>query len=138
MAEATKSITLSNGRTVQVRSPKGRDSNRAWDVVGEKASKFKFTCALLAQISTIDGKPCVFEDIQELLLSDIDIMASAVASFTKPRMNAERMRDILDDVENHKITVGEALELLKEGDPFLSSTDEASRSSSSGASSSAN
>ena len=75
MAEEIRQLMLSDGRIAQIRRPKGRDLIRAHDVAGENANRFKFTCGLLAQITTLGGKPCVMEDIQDLYADDIDKLA---------------------------------------------------------------
>jgi hypothetical protein len=79
IAADTKTVTLSDGKVAAVRRPKGRDSIRAHDAAAGE-NKFKFTCALLAQIVTLDGKPCVIEDIAELYLADIDTLGEAAMS----------------------------------------------------------
>lgn len=71
----TKQVTLSDGKVATIRRPKGRDLIRAHDAAGDGANRFKFTCAMLAQIVTLDGRACVFEDVQELYASDIDRLA---------------------------------------------------------------
>ncbi len=78
MAE-TKTVTLSDGRVATVRRPKMRDMIRAQDAIAGEPheNRFKFTCALLAQVVMLEGRPCVMEDIQELFASDCDRLAKA-------------------------------------------------------------
>jgi hypothetical protein len=76
MSEQTKTLTLSDGKVAVIRRPKGRDLVAAMTLAGAE-NRYKYTCALLAQIATIDGAPRVMEDVLELYASDIDLMATA-------------------------------------------------------------
>ena len=42
-------------------------------------NKFKFTCAMLAQVTELNGQPCVMEDIIELWAADIDLLSRETA-----------------------------------------------------------
>ena len=42
-------------------------------------NKFKFTCAMLAQVTMLVGEPCVMEDIMEQWASDIDLLSKSAA-----------------------------------------------------------
>ena len=77
-AEKTIPVELSDGTKAQLRRPKGRDLINAQNMAGDTGNKMKFTCALLAQVTTLNGKQCVPEDIQELYASDIDKLAEVV------------------------------------------------------------
>ena len=76
--DQSKSVTLSDGTIAIIRRPRGRDLIRAQEVAG-KDNKFKFTCALLGQITQLNGEPCVMEDIEELWASDIDRLSQEAA-----------------------------------------------------------
>ncbi len=78
MDEAIRTVILSDGRTAEVRAPRGKDLIKASEAAPGD-NKFKYTCALVAEITRIDGKPCVFEDVKELLAADIDALASQAA-----------------------------------------------------------
>ena len=78
VADQTKTITLSDGTVATIQRPRGRDLIRAQQVAGDD-NKFKFTCAMLAQVTTLGGEPCVMEDIMELWASDIDLLSKAAA-----------------------------------------------------------
>ncbi len=75
-------VTLVDGRKALVRRPKARDLVRADDAVGgsKNTNKFKFLCALIAQVTLIDGKPIVYEDALELDGVDLDTLATAAGS----------------------------------------------------------
>ena len=73
-----KTITLSDGTIAVIRKPRGRDLIRAQDVAGSD-NKFKFTCAMLAQVTQLNGEPCVIEDIMELWAADIDLLSRETA-----------------------------------------------------------
>jgi hypothetical protein len=76
--DQTKTITLGDGTVATIRRPRGRDLIRAQQVAGDD-NKFKFTCAMLAQVTMFGGEPCVMEDIMELWASDIDLLSKAAA-----------------------------------------------------------
>jgi hypothetical protein len=76
--DQTKSVILSDGTKATVRKPRGRDLVRAQDVAGGD-NKFKFTCAMLAQVTELDGQPCVMEDVMDLWAADIDLLSRETA-----------------------------------------------------------
>jgi len=76
--DQTKTITLSDGAVATIRRARGRDLVRAQQVAGDD-NKFKFTCAMLAQVTSLNGEPCVMEDIMELWASDIDLLSREAA-----------------------------------------------------------
>jgi hypothetical protein len=76
--DQTKRLTLSDGTVATIRRPKGRDLIRAQEVAGSD-NKFKFTCAMLAQIVQLNGESCVMEDIAELWASDVDLLSQEAA-----------------------------------------------------------
>jgi hypothetical protein len=76
--DQTKTITLSDGIVATIRRPRGRDLVHAQEVAGAD-NKFKFTCAMLAQVTRFGGEPCVMEDIMELWASDIDLLSKEAA-----------------------------------------------------------
>jgi hypothetical protein len=78
-AHQTKSIKLSDGTVATIRMPCGRDLVRAQDIASGE-NKFKFTCAMLAQVVELNGEPCVMEDIiMELWAADIDLLSREAA-----------------------------------------------------------
>ncbi len=76
--DQVKTVTLSDGTIATVRKPRGRDLIRAQEVAGSD-NKFKFTCAMLAQVTQLNGDPCVMEDIMELWAADIDLLSREAA-----------------------------------------------------------
>jgi hypothetical protein len=76
--DQVKTVTLSDGSVATIRRPRGRDLVRAQEVAGTD-NKFRFTCAMLAQITQLNGEPCVMEDIMELWASDIDLLSQEAA-----------------------------------------------------------
>ena len=79
MAMEPKKVKLADGRVAVVRAPKTRDLIHAEDAVGT-GNKVKYACALLARITTIDGKQLVYEDMLDLLASDVDRLTAAANS----------------------------------------------------------
>lgn len=79
-AELRKTVTLSDGRIASVRRAKNRDLIRAADQIGESKNRYKFMCAMLAQIIELDGHPVVFEDVLDLYASDSDRLSEAAGS----------------------------------------------------------
>jgi hypothetical protein len=77
--DQVKTITLSDGTVATIRRPRGRDLVRAQEVAGSD-NKFKFTCAMLAQVTQLSNEGCVMEDIMELWASDIDLLSREAAS----------------------------------------------------------
>jgi hypothetical protein len=77
--DQSKTITLSDGAVATIRKPRGRDLVRAQQIANDD-NKFKFTCAMLAQVTQLNGEPCVMEDIMELWAADIDLLAREAAA----------------------------------------------------------
>jgi hypothetical protein len=76
--DQVKTITLSDGTVATIRRARGRDLIRAQDIAAGD-NKFKFTCAMLAQVTQLNGEPCVMEDIAELWASDLDLLSREAA-----------------------------------------------------------
>jgi hypothetical protein len=76
--DQTKAITLSDGTIATIRRARGRDLVRAQEVAASD-NKFKFTCAMLAQVTRLGGELCVMEDIMELYAVDIDLLSREAA-----------------------------------------------------------
>jgi hypothetical protein len=74
MPDQVKTFTLSDGTAATLCKPRGRDLVRAQEVAGSD-NRFKFTCAMLAQVTQLNGEPCVMEDIMELWAADIDLLS---------------------------------------------------------------
>jgi hypothetical protein len=77
-ADQIKSVTLSDGTVATIRRPRGRDLIQAQELAAGD-NKFKFTCAMLAQIVQLNGERCVMEDIAELWASDVDLLSEEAA-----------------------------------------------------------
>ena len=77
--DQVKTVTLSDGTVATIRRPRGRDLVCAQEVAGSD-NKFKFTCAMLAQLTQLSSEPCVMEDIMELWASDIDLLSREAAA----------------------------------------------------------
>jgi hypothetical protein len=69
--DQVKTITLSDGTVATIHRPRGGHLIRAEDIA-TTTNRFKYVCAMLAQITELDGEPCVMEDIEELWSLDID------------------------------------------------------------------
>ncbi len=86
MTEA-RTITLPSGKVATIRAPKGRDTIRAQRVADPAKNQVEFVHALIAQVTTIDGKPVTAEDVAEMYQFDINALAQAVGdekSFLDP------------------------------------------------------
>ena|SRR5260370_24345807 len=79
LPDQVKTVTLSDGTVATIRRPRGRDLVRAQEVAGTD-NKFKFTCAMLAQVTQLSSEACVMEDIMELWASDIDLLSRETAA----------------------------------------------------------
>jgi hypothetical protein len=77
--DQVKTVTLSDGTVATVRRARGRDLVRAQDVAGDD-NKFKFTCAMLAQVTMLNSEPCVMEDIMDMWADDINRLANEAAA----------------------------------------------------------
>jgi hypothetical protein len=63
--DQVKTVTLSDGSVATIRRARGRDLIRAQEIAGNE-NRFSFTCAMLAQVSLLNGESCVMEDIMEV------------------------------------------------------------------------
>ena len=67
----TKTITLPSGAMAEVRKGRGKDLMRAHRAVRGKDDPMAIAFALIAELSNIDGKPIVYEDVLEMGLADV-------------------------------------------------------------------
>ena len=67
----TKTITLPSGATAEVRKGRGKDLMRAHRAVRGKDDPMAIAFALIAELTNIDGKTIVYEDVLEMNLSDV-------------------------------------------------------------------
>jgi hypothetical protein len=81
-------IHLSDGAVALLRRPKNADLIRARRIAPERASHFELACELLAQVTTLNGKPCAFANILNLPLSDIDRLAEETSKALSSRATA--------------------------------------------------
>jgi hypothetical protein len=69
-------ITLSDGRVARyTRKPKGKDSELAADAAGKKQNNVRLTAVLLSRIVVIDDRPVNAEQILDLDLDDLNLVA---------------------------------------------------------------
>ncbi len=66
-----KQITLPSGATAEVRKGRGKDLMRAHRAVRGKDDPMAIGFALIAELTNIDGKTIVYEDVLEMNLSDV-------------------------------------------------------------------
>ncbi len=66
-----KQITLPSGATAEVRKGRGKDLMRAHRAVRGKDDPMAISFALIAELTNIDGKTIVYEDVLEMNLSDV-------------------------------------------------------------------
>jgi|SRR5690242_20095369 len=66
-----KTITLPCGATAEVRKGRGKDLMRAHRAVRGKDDPMAIAFALIAELTNIDGKSIVYEDVLEMGLADV-------------------------------------------------------------------
>jgi hypothetical protein len=74
MDEYSQEIALPSGRHAQVRRGKGRDLIRAHRVVAGNPEPMAVSFALVAELTQIDGKPLVYEDVLGMDLADVLVL----------------------------------------------------------------
>ena len=67
----TKTITLPSGATAEVRKGRGKDLMRAHRAVRGKDDPLAIAFALIAELTSVDGKLIVYEDVLEMGLADV-------------------------------------------------------------------
>jgi hypothetical protein len=78
MAENLRTITLPSGRSATLRTAKVRDLLQAHRTTGFSSEPMIIATALVAQVTMLDGRPVVYEDLLELPAEDGLILQSAV------------------------------------------------------------
>jgi hypothetical protein len=71
IAGPSKTLTLPSGATAEVRKGRGKDLMRAHRAVRGKDDPMAIAFALIAELTNIDGKPIVYEDVLEMGLADV-------------------------------------------------------------------
>ena len=71
MVEGSKAIKLPSGKTANVRKAKGRDLMRAHRAVAGHTEPMAVSFALIAELSEIDGRSILYEDVLEMDLDDV-------------------------------------------------------------------
>jgi hypothetical protein len=71
MEGSAKEIKLPSGRLAVVRRGFGRDLIRAHRAVGHNPEPTAITFALIAELTQVDGKTIVYEDVQAMELGDV-------------------------------------------------------------------
>ncbi len=79
------SITLPSGRTATIRKPTVRDLLQAHRAVGFSGEPMAIAMGLVAQVTLIDEKPLVYEDILELPAEDGLVLQGVVLEDEQPR-----------------------------------------------------
>ena len=68
MVEISKTMTLADGRTLKILKGKGWHLKQAMRDMGEKFDKMRMLDALMGHLVTIDDKPIIPEELEELPL----------------------------------------------------------------------
>lgn len=85
MDAATKTLTLPSGALATLRRGKGRDLMRAQRIVPGNAEPMAVTFALIAELTEINGKPIVYEEVLEMDLQDVlQLLPEALGNFPLP------------------------------------------------------
>lgn len=71
-----KTLTLSDGRVAEIRTPKGRDMRNANRVAA--GDEMGMVYAVIASCTTIGGVQLVMEDVDDMELSDITMLTQAL------------------------------------------------------------
>lgn len=95
MDNEVKSLILPSGRAASLRKPKVRDLLRAHRAVGFSGEPMAITMALVAEVSQIDGRTVVYEDLLELPAEDglalqAEVMEAVDGDAGFPTMPASR------------------------------------------------
>jgi hypothetical protein len=96
MDNEVKSLILPSGRAAALRKPKVRDLLRAHRAVGFSGEPMAITMALVAEVSQIDGRVLVYEDLLELPAEDglalqAEVMEAVDGGADFPTMPAARI-----------------------------------------------
>jgi len=87
MSNEGRQITLPSGRIAEVRRGKGRDLMRAHRAVAGNPEPMSVSFALIAELTQIEGKPLVYEDILEMDIDDVLTLEEKVSGAGKNRDN---------------------------------------------------
>ena len=78
-----RTVTLPSGRVAAIRKGKGRDLLQAARMAGGAGDGMKLTMAIIAMLTTIDGRAMVIEDVEDLDLIDVmKLMGEVVGNAT--------------------------------------------------------
>ena len=100
MTEVTRTIILPSGRKAEVRKGKGRDLMRAHRAVADIAEPMSVSFALIAELTRIDAKALVYEDVLEMELDDVLALEAAVTGVSESRENFPQPAAPQMDIEN--------------------------------------
>jgi hypothetical protein len=70
-ANANPGVTLSDGRVANVRDARGRDLEKGAAVASSATNPMSLMMGVAAQVTTIDGRAVVYEDILDLPMTDV-------------------------------------------------------------------
>lgn len=85
--ETRKVVPLPSGRRAEVRKGKGRDLMRAHRAVAGNSEPMSVSFALIAEVTRIDGKPLVYEDLLDMDLDDVLTLEAEVMGVGDGRLN---------------------------------------------------
>jgi hypothetical protein len=74
----TRTVTLPSGKLAEFRSPSGRDVRLARRHCNPATDDIGFAYAVIAQVTMIDGKPIVMEDVDEMSMDDVSVLTKEV------------------------------------------------------------
>jgi len=78
MSEDIRTINLPSGRVAAIRRGKGRDLMRAHRVTAGNPEPMAVSFALIAELTQVDGKPMVYEDVLGMDLDDVMMLQAEV------------------------------------------------------------
>jgi hypothetical protein len=87
MSNERRQITLPSGTIVEVRRGKGRDLMRAHRAVAGNPEPMSLSFALIAELTEVEGKPLVYEDILEMAIDDVLTLEETVSGAGKNQEN---------------------------------------------------
>ncbi|MGH7986949.1 MAG: hypothetical protein ACREQX_11770 [Candidatus Binataceae bacterium] len=71
MDHTLRELRLPSGKTAKIRKGKGRDLMRAHRATAGNEEPLALIFALVAELTEIEGKPVVYEDLLEMTLEDV-------------------------------------------------------------------
>ena len=89
--ENNKEIILSDGRKAIIRKGKVKDMISAYDKASNPNNQMDSTIALIATLTTVDGKPLIYEEFKEMDMEDGNLIIMEFATMGKSMERLEKL-----------------------------------------------